>query len=149
MARGPMLQSLLASGEAHRRFTDLGLDLPIGTTMVEQGFRATGLVMFESSQTVCSLPTFTRHAQLAVLILNFALLRKFDAALLGTDDKRLLSIFEQAFGRIRDSLGLGSTGVDSAVAIFRRCVASLQDAGDTDPSGPDEENKVLLPFSED
>ena len=63
--------------------------------------------------------------------------------------RAVLSFLEQAFGRICDSLGLDSTGLDSAVAIFRSCVATLPDAGDTDSSGPDDQSLVLSPVSED
>ena len=63
--------------------------------------------------------------------------------------RAVLSFFELAFGWSCDSLGLDSTGLDSAVAIFRSCVATLADPGDTDSSGPDDQNLVLSPVSED
>ena len=83
-------------------------------------------------------------------MLNYALLRKHDRELLDTCDNRLLSVFEQAFGRIKATFGSASLeDPECAAAIFRRCVEALQEAEDGDPCGPDSEGGLVLPLSDD
>ena len=63
MLQEPLHSSLLRCGDAHRRFTAVGLKVPTGTTIVEQGFGASSLVMFDKHTRWVTETTFKRHAR--------------------------------------------------------------------------------------
>ena len=114
--------------------------------MVEQGFSAHSMLLFERATKVVSPTTFDRNAKLAVLMLNFALLRQYDRRHLGCGDSKLLQMFEQALGRICASAGLQGRGVESAEAMFRRCLERLQDSAQ-DELDYEVEGSVILPLA--
>ena len=139
------LAALLRCGDVHRRFTHIGLRPPTGTTMVEQGFRALGLVLFEKTQSVVSLETFNRHAMLATLFLNFSVLRKYEMKFLDCADKKLLSLLDAAFERVHAAHGPGFKRGEEATRRFRACCAGLADADDAAPVSA-REFDALLPL---
>ena len=144
MLQEPMLSSLLRGGDVHRRFAALGLRVPTGTTMVEQGFGAVSRLVFEKSAKLVSEGTFRRHAMLAVLVLNFAVLRHQEMSFLGSKDKRVLQLLEAAWSRLRLASGrcLSSSGA-AADHRFRAFVASQQDAPDVAPANATETDPLL------
>ena len=149
MVQEPLLSSLLSCGDAHRRFTALGLRVPTGTTIVEQGFGATSMVMFEKPTRWVSPSTFRRHAMLTVLLLNFSILRGCEMDYLNCRDKRVLALLETAFQRLHASAGLSlSRSASKAESLFRACVGSLETAEDASPADA-RELEVVLPWAED
>ena len=148
MVEPTQLASLMRCGDVHRRFTAVGLQPPTGTTMVEQGFRALGLLVFERPQTILTFETFSRHAMIATLALNFAVLRKTEHEFLNCKDNRLLSLFESVFERLHVAQGVGYESGEEAARRFRACVNGLSSSEDCEPSSV-QESDVLLPLAED
>ena len=146
MVEPTQLDFLMRCGDVHRRFTAMGLRPPTGTTMVEQGFRALGLLLFERAQTLLSEDAFARHAMLATLALNFAIFRKEEKVFLNCDDNRVLQLLEAAYERMSVAEGVGYAVGSDAERMFRACVSGLQSAEDTEPVSA-RECDVLLPLS--
>ena len=144
MLAEPLLSSLLRCGVAHRRFRAMGLHPPTGTTIVEQGFSALSAVLFEKNTKWVSPRTFERHAMLAVLFLNFSILRGHEMELLNCKDTRVLAILEVAWERLRGAAGLTvKNSRETAEQLFRDTVARLETAPDTAPVDDDEADPVL------
>ena len=148
MLEPAQLAALLRCGDVHRRFTQIGLQPPTGTSMVEQGFRALGLLLFEKTQSLVSLETFNRHAMIVTLALNFCVLRKYEMEFLNCADKRLLSLLEAAFERMHAANGPGFKRGEEAARRFRACCAGLSEADDAAPASA-REFDVLLPLVQD
>ena len=145
MVEPVQLAALLRCGDVRRRFTQIGLKPPMGTTMVEQGFRALGLLLFEKTQSLVSLETFNRHAMISTLALDFAVLRKYEMDFLNCADKRLLSLLEAAFERLHVAQGPGWKRGEEATRRFRACCAGLAEADDAVPASA-REFDALLPL---
>ena len=147
MLREPMLSSLMRCGEAHRRFKNMGLRVPTGTTIVEQGFSALSFAMFERPTRWLSLPTFRRHAMLAVLLLNFSVLRGHEMDFLASGDKRVLMLLEAAWQRLHAAVGLSVAKSGAAAEqLFRDTVSSQEQAADALPAD-EKETQPVLPFA--
>ena len=149
MLNEPLHSSLLRCGDAHRRFSAMGLRVPTGTTIVEQGFGASSRLLFDKATQWVTESTFKRNAMLTCLLLNFAILRRLDCEFLGSRDKRVLILLESAWSRLHASAGisLGRHRGD-AEALFREAVGRLEAAEDVEPVDG-EETAALLPFAED
>ena len=129
MVQEPMLCSLMRCGDSHLRFTEMGLRVPTGTTIVERGFAASSMVMFEKTTRYVTPTTFRRHAMLTTLLLNFSILRGQEMNFLNCSDKRLLMLLEMAWTRLHTAAGLSlSRSARNAETLFRQCVT--QNGGD-------------------
>ena len=74
MAHGHLRESFMAWGAIDHRWRRLGLNLPEATTIVESGFYARRVLMFDVATKCLWLKVFTRYAQLACPFLNYNLL---------------------------------------------------------------------------
>ena len=73
----PLLSSLIQCGDVHRLFAEIGLRVPTGTTIVEQGFSAMSSVLFEKSQRFVSPSTFRGHSMLTTLLLKMGSVQEY------------------------------------------------------------------------
>ena len=119
MARPPMLHSLLAWGDIVRRWQGIGLGIGTATTMVESGFYAHRVLMFEKQQKSVLYKHFCLHAQLTAMFLNYSLLRRLQLPDKRQEDPRFVALLETAHDRMKIQCGLGATSEKEAEGRFR------------------------------
>ena len=117
-----MLSSLLAWGDAYRRWTSIGLKIPEGTTNVESGFHANKLYMFDLAQSWVSPGDFKRHAMVSALFLNYNLLHAWGDPDPRSRDPRVLALMDAAYERLNLALGLSGASCDQARDMFTRAL---------------------------
>ena len=131
-----MLSSLLAWGQAYRRWTSIGLKIPQGTTNVEAGFYANRLYMFDTPQTWLSIADFKRHAMVSALLLNYSLLHRWGEPDPRSRHPRVLALMDAAYERMNLACGLSGASSSQARDMFTK--ALLSNDGEHAAEFPDE-----------
>ena len=148
MVQEPTPSSLVRCCDSHHRFTEMGLRVPTGTTIVEQGFGASNVVMFEKTTRYVTPTTFRRHAMLTTLLLNFSTLRGQDMDIRTCSDRRVLMLLEMAWTRLHKAAGLPlSRSRRNAETHFRERVAEKEQASVATPVSA-AETEPLLPYAD-
>ena len=124
IAEEPMKSSLMGWGKVARRGREVGLTIPEATAIVESGFYAHKVLMFEHQQRTITLQHWVLLAQLVAMFLNFSLLQRMTSTL--KTDSRLVSIMSAAFERLEIAAGFSAHSATHAEQLFRQKVLQLQ-----------------------
>ena len=124
MAEEHMKSSLMGWGKVARRWREVGLKIPEATTIVESGFYAHKVLMFEHQQRTITLQHWVPLAQLVAMFLNFSLLQRMTST--QKTDSRLVSIMSAAFERLKIAAGFSAHSATHAEQLFRQKVLQLQ-----------------------